>query len=120
MAGGSWWVPEGNPIPANAGLQAWPLRISAGFRCGGVDLVAGPIVMPYVLSGTAHARGVVAGVGGSADAGLRVGRGLRLVASGGLDVFANRVEVRNNGQPIFTTPRVALSVALGLAIEVGP
>jgi hypothetical protein len=75
--------------------------------------------MPYVLSGTAHARGVIAGVGASADAGLRVGRGLRLVASGGLDAFAKRVEVRNFGELIFSTPRVALSVALGLAVEVG-
>jgi hypothetical protein len=119
VSAGSWWVPEGEPTPANAGLQAWPLRISAGLRRGGVDLVAGPIVMPYVLSGTVHTRGVVAGAGASADAGLRVSRGMRLVASGGLDVFANRVEVRNNREPIFSTPRVALSVALGLAIEVG-
>ncbi len=117
---GSWWAPERDPMSVNAGLQAWPIRIGAGARWGHVHVVAGPIVMPYVLSGAVYRRGATVGLGASADAGLRIGRGLRLVAAGGLDAFANQIEVRTNGARVFATPRIALSVALGLAVEVGP
>jgi hypothetical protein len=76
--------------------------------------------MPYVLSGTTPRRGAFVGLGASVDAALRVARGLRLVGTGGLDVFANRIEIQNNHEPIFATPRVALSLLLGFAVEVGP
>jgi hypothetical protein len=116
----TWSIPEHPPSPISAGLKAWPIRIGAGIRRGDAHVIAGPTALPYTLSGTAHQSGVLVGLGASADASLWIGLGFRLVVACGFDVLANRVELRNNGALMFATPRVLLSGALGIAIEVGP
>ena len=116
----TWSIPERPPNPISAGLEAWPIRIGAGIRRGDAHVIAGPTALPYTLSGTAHQRGVLIGLGASADASLRIGLGFRLVVACGLDALANRVELRNNGALVLATPRVLLWGALGVAVEVGP
>lgn len=90
-------------------------RLLGGTAIGPVDLYAGPFASGYSIDGfNAHA-GVLFGGEAVARVAAPVSRSVLLVAAARADVYANRVRVLFADGSGYATPRVGLSLAVGIA-----
>ena len=92
------------------------VRASAGVRVDWLDLRAGVVLVPVLVSTGAGDATVLAGGGASARAVVPVSPLLRAVVAAGLDVFATTTEYRLAGMSVLTTPRWAPWLAAGIEV----
>jgi len=88
-------------------------RLGAGLGSSTVELLAGPELVAY--RATAASPGVTAGVGAAVRFHLIDGARWHAFASADLDAFRHRVQIDRAGVAFATTPRVALTAAIGVA-----
>jgi hypothetical protein len=117
-----WWhgLRHRAGTPEDASLDAWPLSASVAVELGPVELGARLGAEWLSLTGATSDRGL----GATTGAQVRVRRGLggpfALVIEIGAELRSSRVELMRSSFTRYSTPRVASTVGLGLAWEVGP
>jgi len=105
----------------DAEMNAWPIRAGAGVLLGPVGVALEPVVVPYELTGATSHSGALLGGGANATVAVAALGRMQLVASIGIDAFANRTAVRVPGSQVtFATPRFAPWLGLGLGWEMKP
>ena len=121
VSAGYWRTPTARASqPGESTLAAWPVRVSAGLALGRFEFSLGPVMAPYSVTGAVPRSGVLVGGGLAALLALPLLRGLRLLAGGGCDAFANRTATTVGAKDLtFASPRVAPWIGLGLAWEIG-
>jgi hypothetical protein len=92
-------------------------RVLGGGSWGPVALLGGPFASSYSIDGATQASGVLFGAEALVRLEAPLFHQLRLVAAGRGDVFADRVRVRWADGRAYATPRLGLSLGLGLAWE---
>lgn len=130
VGGGAAWVhlPATDHGQTELGLHGVSLRAEAGRLLGSVEVMAAGFVVPYRLhadvdgdaSPLATHDGVLLGGGVAARVAAELGRGWRLQATAGIDVFGRRLRVRTPDEVLASTPLVALTINVGLGWEVLP
>jgi hypothetical protein len=123
----SWLhLPTASYDQTHIGMNGAALRLDAGRAFGEVELTAGAFAMPSRLhtdaseSPRAYHDSLLFGGGAAIRAGTRLGRSVRFVATGGLDVFGRRLRVRTPDEVITSTPVMAVSLTAGVSWEVMP
>ncbi|HEU0035017.1 MAG TPA: hypothetical protein VFQ53_30535 [Kofleriaceae bacterium] len=120
LPAGRWLVALDAGIATNLdgplGITTTPVRASLGRRVGPIELRAGGVVAPIVVSDGIGDRTVLAGASTSARVRGTLGGGLRLVLAIGVDAFATRTEYREAGMTVATTPRLAPWLATGIEV----
>jgi hypothetical protein len=91
------------------------MRGVAGLAAGPFELVAGPELVPFRAAGVSP--GVMLGAGASLRVVLFARAGWQALASTDIDVLQHRVVVESAGQRVASTPRFAITAALGVAWE---
>jgi len=115
------WLPRRNPAHFNdLSFTAAVARLGLGTDVGPIQLVAGPFLSPYAIGGAAAHDGVLLGADLLARVAPALWRRLRLVVAVRADAYANRVRVIWGNGAGYATPRIAGSVAAGLAWDVAP
>ena len=98
----------------DAAYDEWPVALSIATRAGRYELGAHVAVAPYLISGHESFTGVRLGAGASVRRGFRVG-GATAIVEAGVDGWQKRVTLTAGGSTMFSTPRVAPYLAIGLA-----
>jgi len=107
----------GQLLGGQLGLEAAVLRAELGGRLAWVEIRAGAVALPILVTTGRGDSTVLIGGGISARARLPLTAGLRGVVATGVDGFATTTEYRLNGAAALVTPRWAPWLAAG--IEVG-
>jgi hypothetical protein len=90
-------------------------RALGGARIGPIDVLAGPVVSAYSIGGAMQHAGVLFGAEVTALLTTPLSERWRLVVAGRVDAFADRVRVVFADSLGYATPRVAISLGLGVA-----
>jgi hypothetical protein len=90
-------------------------RLLAGGGFGPLELLGGPFVAAYSITGATEHAGVLLGGEALARFTLPLSRRLSLVAAARVDVYANRVRVQWVDGGGYATPRVGAAIGIGLA-----
>jgi hypothetical protein len=101
-------------------LRSAAFRLLAGGGWGPLELVAGPVIAPYNIAGTTSHSGVLFGAEAVARLAVPLSGRLRFVAATRVDAYANRVRVEYIDGAGFATPRVGVSLGLGLGWDWAP
>jgi hypothetical protein len=108
-------VPAGSDGTVRFAADLAVLRGVAGLAAGPFELVAGPELVPYRAAGVSS--GVMLGAGASLRVVLFARARWQALASTDIDVLQHRVVVESAGQRVASTPRFAITAALGVAWE---
>jgi hypothetical protein len=92
-------------------------RVLAGARWGPVDVLAGPFASIYDIGGATTHSGFLFGAEALVRVDAPLSQALRLVVDGRADGYVNRVRVAWADGRAYATPRVGLSLGVGLAWE---
>jgi hypothetical protein len=90
-------------------------RLLAGGRLGPFEILGGPFVTAYTITGTTEHAGALFGGEALARVTLPLSRRLSLVAATRVDVYANRVRAQWVDGSGYATPRVGVALGAGLA-----
>jgi hypothetical protein len=90
-------------------------RLLAGGSWGVVDLFGGPFVAPYSVRGATQHAGVLFGAEALARIAVPLSRRTRLVFATRLHAYGNRVRVVWADGGAYATPRLELTISVGLA-----
>jgi hypothetical protein len=90
-------------------------RFLAGAKLGPMEVLGGPFVTAYSITGATEHAGALFGGEALARFTLPLSRRLSLAAAGRVDVYANRVRVQWVDGSGYATPRVGLSLGGGIA-----
>jgi hypothetical protein len=90
-------------------------RLLAGGDFGPLELLGGPFLAAYSITGATEHAGVLLGGEALARFTLPLSRRLSLVAAARFDVYANRVRVRWVDGGGYATPRAGVSIGVGVA-----
>jgi hypothetical protein len=96
--------------PATA--DVWSARAVLGFAVGRIQIVGGPALAGYRVSGASP--GVTGGVGGGVRVRIAGRSSWHVIAGADVDGFLHRIVVARDGVPFVATPRVAVTAALGV------
>ena len=120
---GAWMVPTQRPLRVDrASLAGASVRLFAGFGGERVQVLVGPVALPYALDGEAGIarNGVLAGGSAMLRFAQPVGGAMRLLATLRIDAFANRFRVAvGEASPSLASPRIAVALAVGLGWDLG-
>jgi hypothetical protein len=107
------------PAPDGYSFTAGLARVLAVWRWPLWELLGGPFVSTYSMSGSSNGSGVL--LGGSVGARLApvLSRRLRLVVGLRADGYANRIHATWTSTTGFATPRIAAALTVGVAWEIG-
>jgi hypothetical protein len=121
---GAWMVPTQRPLRVDrASLAGVSGRLLVGWSGDRLQVLVGPLVLPYALEGDVGVgrTGVLAGGGAMLRWTQPIGGAMRLLATLRVDAFANRFRVSvGEATPSLATPRVAVALAVGLGWDLGP
>jgi hypothetical protein len=90
-------------------------RLLAGGALGPLEVLGGPFVTAYSITGATEHAGALFGGEALARFTLPISRRLSLVAAARVDVYANRVRVQWVDGSGYATPRVGVALGAGLA-----
>jgi hypothetical protein len=96
------------------------VRLLGGGGWGPVDLFAGPFVAPYSITGATQHLGALFGAEALARVAVPVFRRTRLVFATRAHVYGNRVRIVWENLEGYATPRVELTIAVGVAWDWTP
>jgi hypothetical protein len=91
------------------------VRLLGGGGWGPVDLFAGPFVAPYSVKGASQHAGVLFGAEALARVAAPLSRRTRLVVATRVHAYGNRVRVQWADGGAYATPRLELTIGVGLA-----
>ena len=100
-----------------AEIRSFPARLEVATRLGALELRAGAVATVERAAAARSSLDVLAGAGGGVVYRIPLTGGFALLAGGGGDVFANRLEYRVGGVPVATTGRLAWWAGAALAKE---
>jgi hypothetical protein len=103
----------------DAAYDEWPVALSIAARDGRFELGADVAVAPYSISGHESFTGARFGAGACVRARLHIGGAIAIVEAGA-DAWQKRVTLTAGGMTLFSTPRLAPFVAIGVAWSAGP
>lgn len=104
----------GELVTGKLALYSGVVRVEAVVRRGWLDVRAGAVAVPIVVTSGKGDTTVVAGGGASARVRVPVTDGVRAVLAVGIDAFANRSEYEQTGMPTIATPWVTAWLGLGV------
>jgi len=108
---------EGTSTPARASYDTWPLRLAVGLRRGPIEVRASGVVAAYRFAGVSQQSGALWGAGLAVRCRGHLGDGIGWFFEAGADAFAERVQLELVGQVVYSTPRLAPFLGLGLRWE---
>jgi hypothetical protein len=100
--------------------QAAVVRLLGGRSWQFGDLLGGALVEPYRIQGTNPHAGVLVGAEALARITFPIAPHARLVVSGRVDAYANRVRLVFVDNGAYATPRLAVVAGAGAAWDWGP
>jgi len=119
MLGGGWIPRRRAGRPDEVAFADAVGRLVIGWRRDPFEILAGPFVSPYTLTGAVEHTGVLFGAGVIGRLAPRLTRRLRLVVSFRADGHTNRTHVSWNTGGGFATPRWDATFGAGLAWDLG-
>jgi hypothetical protein len=106
----------GELVTGRLALYSGTVRAEVGVRRGWLDVRAGAVAEPVVVTTGQGDTAVVAGAGASVRARIPVADGMHAIVAVGIDAFATRTEYVEAGMAVVATPWWA--GWLGLGVEV--
>ncbi|HUJ60178.1 MAG TPA: hypothetical protein VLX92_16845 [Kofleriaceae bacterium] len=102
----------GGPVELVAGI----VRASAGLRAGWLELRAGLVAMPLLVTTGTGDQTMLLGAGASARLRVPILPGMHGLVAAGADAFATRSQYQLDGATVLTTPQLAPWLAIGLEV----
>lgn len=119
MLGGAWIPQRRAGRPDEVAFTEAVGRLVIGWRRDPFEILAGPFVSPYALTGAAEHAGVLLGAGVIGRLAPHLTGHLRLVVSLRADGYTNRTHVSWTTGGGFATPRCNTTIGAGLAWDFG-